>query len=368
MHKECIHIIRNWRSLVMAICTPMLLLILFGYALTLDVDQVPLVILDESNTPTSRDLVSRFSASPYFSLTPSVHRYEELNDAINRRSALVGLVIPHDFANRVETHEKVGLQLIADGTDANTATIAMGYADAIAANYAADLLTKRAHALGMTEPTSNIALDTRIWYNPNLESRNTIVPGLMAVIMMVISALMTALAVSREWEQGTMLQLLSTPMRSSEFLIGKLFPYFALTMFDVLLIVLTGEFLFGVPLKGSLLLLFLMAAIFCTGSLCIGLLISSFAKNQLVATQLAMVATFLPSFLLSGFYNPISSMPYPIQLITYLVPARYFISLLRGIYLKGVGLETLYPEAAILSLFTLVLVFVTLATLRPRQA
>lgn len=192
---------------------------------------------------------------------------------------------------------------------------------------------------------------TRVWFNADLESKNYIIPGLIAVIMMVIVALLTSLTVAREWERGTMEQLIATPVKSPELILGKLLPYFAIGMFDVLLAVLMGEFLFQVPLRGSPALLFAMAAIFLAGALSLGMMISIVTKSQLLASQLAMVLTFLPSFLLSGFMYAISNMPAPIQVITYLIPAKYFVSLLKGIYLKGVGLEILALEAALLSIF-----------------
>lgn len=365
--KEWLHITRDWRSLVMAICAPMLLVGLFGYALKLDVENIPLIIWDQSKSSASRELISQFSITPHFDvIDQSTQSYGEINHAIDSRSAFGVLVIPEDFHQHTLRGERTDVQLIADGSDANTATIALGYAEAILQNYWNRHL--------MTHPTLTgkfrraiIEPVTHIWYNPNLDSHYTIIPGLIAVIMMVISTLMTALAVAREWEQKTMYQLLSTPMQPLEFILGKLMPYFTLAMLDVVLIMLIGVYLFGVPIRGNIILVLFVAAIFCTGSLCLGLLISGFAKNQMLATQLAMLSTFIPSFLLSGFFTPIASMPYPIQLITYLVPARYFVTALRGIFLKGVGLEVLYPEVAILTLFTIVLLLLTLQTLKTKQ-
>jgi ABC-2 type transport system permease protein len=191
----------------------------------------------------------------------------------------------------------------------------------------------------------------RVWFNEDLESKNYIIPGLIAVIMMVIAALLTSLTVAREWERGTMEQLISTPVKKQELILGKLLPYFAIGMFDVILAVVMGEFLFEVPLRGNVALLFAMAAIFLAGALSLGMFISIVTKSQLLASQLAMVTTFLPAFLLSGFMYAISNMPKMIQVMTHLIPARYFVALLKGIYLKGIGLNILYMEAGLLSLF-----------------
>lgn len=364
IQKECLHIVRDWRSLVMAICAPILLVGLFGYALTLDVENVPIIVWDQSHTPASRELVSRFSASPYFSVvTFAVDDYADVNRALNARTAFGALVIPRDFSQHIFQGKEIDIQFITDGSDANTATIALGLADALIYNYWKEKLH---NAIGQprhawVEPI------THVWYNPNLDSHYMIIPGLIAVIMMVVSTLMTALAVSREWEQKTIDQLHATPMRSFEFILGKLAPYFFLAMLDVVLIMVLGVFVFGVPIRGNILLVVFVAAIFCMGSLFLGLWISSFARNQMLATQLAMLSTFIPSFLLSGFFTPIASMPYAIQLLTYLVPARYFVTSLRAIFLKGVGIEVLYKEIAILTMFTLVLMFLTLHTLNKRQ-
>ena len=239
--------------------------------------------------------------------------------------------------------------MIVDGSDSNTATIASGYAEVIVAAFSQDLLLLEFHRSGGVAPISPVEMRPRVWFNADLESRNYIIPGLIAVIMMVIAALLTSLTVAREWEQGTMEQLISTPVKAPELIIGKLIPYFTIGMFDVFLAVLMGEFLFQVPLRGSVILIFAQAAIFLIGTLSLGMLISIVTRNQLLASQLAMVATFLPAFLLSGFAYPIRSMPQVLQWITYLVPAKYFVILLKGIYLKGVGPRVLMVEGMFLA-------------------
>jgi ABC-2 type transport system permease protein len=349
--KEFIHILRDPRSLGMAIAIPMLLLMLFGYALTLDVDKVPIVIWDQSYSPASRDLISHFSGSLYFSLKGYARSYQEVERAIDTGEALMALIIPTDFARRVESWHPSQVQLIVDGSDSNTATIAMGYADAVIQSYSLDITVREIQRLGGKAPRPPLDLRPRVWFNADMESKNYIIPGLIAVIMMVIAALLTSLTVAREWERGTMEQLISTPVKGHELILGKLLPYFAIGMFDVLLAMLMGEFLFHVPMRGSVALVFGMAAIFLAGALSLGMVISIMTKSQLLASQLAMVLTFLPAFLLSGFMYAISNMPQLIQWITYIIPARYFVALLKGIYLKGIGLEILAMEAGLLAVF-----------------
>src|SRR5574340_391847 len=349
--KESVHIIRDWRSLAMGIAIPILLLILFGYALTLDVDEVPLVVWDQSGTQASRNFISRFEGSPYFALRCFVQAYAEVERAIDEGQALVALVIPVDFAMDVESGRVARVQVIVDGSDSNTATIILGYLETVARTYNQDLAIEQAARAGGRTVTVPLDLRPRVWFNADMESKNYIIPGLIAVIMMVIAALLTSLTVAREWESGTMEQLISTPLKGSELILGKLLPYFAIGMLDVLLAVVMGQFLFRVPLRGNVALLFAMAAIFLAGALSLGMVISIVTRSQLLASQLAMVLTFLPSFLLSGFMYAISNMPKAIQVITYIIPARYFVSLLKGIYLKGVGLEILAIEAGLLAIF-----------------
>ena len=354
--KEYIQIRRDPRSLGMAIAMPMLLLVLFGYALTLDVDRVPLVVWDQSGTPASRELISRFAGSRYFSLRGYVQNYRDVERAIDSGETLMALVVPRDFAGQVESGRPAAVQIIADGSDSNTATIAIGYAEAVVETYSRAVTLDATRRMGQRPLNPPVEMRTRVWFNADMESKNYIIPGLIPVIMMVIAALLTSLTVAREWERGTMEQLISTPVKGPELIFGKLVPYFVIGMFDVLLAVLMGEFVFHVPLRGSLLLLFVMAAIFLVGALSLGMVISIVAKNQLLANQLAMILTFVPAFILSGLVYAISVMPWPIRLVTYLVPARYFVSLLKGIYLKGVGLSVLGSEAILLVIFAVAMV------------
>ncbi len=366
--KESLHILRDPRALGVSIALPLVLLLLFGYALTLDVDHVPLLIWDQSQTPQSRELAARFTGSPYFSLLSEVDGYGAIGEALDRGKALVALVIPLDFGRRVAAGRPVEVQVIADGSDANTATIALNYAESIVQGFSQGALVKRALRQGMRPPALPLEVRPRVWYNTDMESMDFIVPGLIAVIMMLIAALLTSLTVAREWETGTMEQLLSTPIRASELVLGKLAPYVAVGALDMVLSVLAGRFLFHVPLRGSLLALAAMSMIYLVGALSMGMLISIVAKNQLLASQVAFMVTFLPAFLLSGFMFDISNMPKVLQAVTYLVPARYFVALLRGLYLKGVGPSDLYGEGLFLLAFSAVMVGLALKAFKKRLA
>ncbi|OGV62840.1 MAG: hypothetical protein A2283_02740 [Lentisphaerae bacterium RIFOXYA12_FULL_48_11] len=364
--KEFIHVLRDVQSLGMAIAIPMMMLLMFGYALTLDVDNVPMVTWDRSSTAESREFISHFSGSRYFSIKNYVNNFREIESALDTRKALMGLVIPEDFAQQIKTGHKVPVQLIVDGSDANTSLIAIGYAEAISLTYSQNITMQQSSRIAGTKQKLPLDVRPRVWFNPDMQSKNYIIPGLIAIIMMVIAALITSLTVAREWENGTMEQLISTPVKRSELIFGKLIPYFVIGMVDVTLAVLMGEFLFDVPLQGSVLLLFGIAAIFLVGTLGMGIMISVIAKNQLVASQLAMVTTFLPSFLLSGFVFSIANMPYPLQIISYAVPARYFVSLIKGIYLKGIGLEIMGFEALLLVVYGTVVILIAHAKLKKK--
>lgn len=354
--KEFLHIRRDPRSLGMAIAIPMLLILLFGYALTLDVDNVPIAVWDQSVSPESREFVSRFDGSRYFDIRLRAKGYSEIERAIEAGNVMAAVVIPRDFTHHLTAGQVATVQFLIDGSDSNTATIALGYAESVTRAYSREIAFREARVGGTGTLQDPLEVRPRVWFNEDMESKNYIVPGLIAVIMMVIAALLTSLTVAKEWEQGTMEQLIATPIRARELVLGKLLPYFALGMLDVLLAVGMGEFLFQVPLRGSVALLFGMAAIFLAGALSMGMAISIVTRSQLLASQLAMVLTFLPSFLLSGFMYAIGNMPKAIQVVTYAIPARYFVTLLKGIYLKGVGLSILAGEAALLTAFGITMV------------
>jgi ABC-2 type transport system permease protein len=349
--KESLHVLRDWRSLGIGIAIPVLMLFLFGYALTLDVDRVPLVVWDQSATPASRDLVGAFSASRYFTVLEGAGGYPEIERAIASRRAVIALVVPVDFAGKVASGRGVSVQAILDGSDSNVASFALGYAEAVTRGYSERVTLDLSRRSGLPPPAAGLAVQPRVWFNTDMESRNYIFPGLIAIVMMVIAALLTSLTFAREWEVGTMEQLIATPVTGGELILGKLVPYFAIGLFDLVLSVLVAEFVFRIPLRGELWLVFASSCIFLVGALSLGMLISIITKSQFLASQIALVATMLPAFLLSGFIFPIANMPYPIQVFTHIITARYFVVLLRGIYLKGLGLGSLAGEALLLALF-----------------
>ncbi len=342
--KEIIQLRRDSRSLALAFLLPALLLLLFGYAITWDVTDVRTAVVDQDGSARSRDLVEAFRASGYFTIMLRPARAGDLVPLLDRGRVQLGLVIPPGFGSALDTGRPAPLQAIVDGSDANTASIVLGYTQGTARSFSA-----RIGALGGTPPA--ILLQSRVWFNEELRSRNMIVPGLVAVIMMIIAAMLTSLTIAREWERGTMEQLAATPVHRIEVVLGKLLPYLGIGLLDVLLTSGLGVAVFGVPFRGSPALFLVLSTAFLAGALGLGMFISAVAKSQLLATQLAMVATFLPAFLLSGFMYAISIMPAPLQAVTYLVPARYFLVVTRGIFLKGVGIEVLRVQGLLMIAF-----------------
>jgi ABC-2 type transport system permease protein len=356
--KELRHIWRDPRSLIIALALPVIMLLLFGYALSLDVDQIPTLIFDSDGSPASRALIARFEGSRYFEILGFVDDYRTIERSIDREECLIAVVIPKEFSRNLLTGKEVQVQLIIDGSDSNTASIALGYAEALVAAHALALQSAASNQEGVTPTSLPVEAQLRVWYNSDLKSQDYIVPGLLAVILMIISAMLTSLTIAREWEMGTMEQLLSTPLRPAELVLGKMSAYFAVGAVDTLIVIVVGVIIFEVPLRGNLFFLAVSCFIFLFGALCWGILLSAIAGTQLLAYQLGMMTSFLPAFLLSGFIYSIENMPVPIQMFTYLVPARYFITLLKGIFLKGVGLEVLGIEVAFLTAFA-ILVFLT---------
>lgn len=354
--KESLHIRRDPRSLLLAIGIPMFMLVMFGEALTLDVDRVPFVVWDQSRSVESRELISRFSATRYFDHRGPAAGYREVERAIDAREAMLALVVPPDFAAKLAAGRPAAVQAIVDGSDSNTAGLVLGYTQAIVAGFNQQLSLEQVRRSTGSAPATALELRPRVWFNADLESRNFIVPGIMAVIMGLIAALLTSLTIAREWERGTMEQLISTPVKPAELILGKLLPYAGLGLLNMTIAVSMAVFFFQVPLRGSVPLLFGVGMIFVVATLAQGIFISTIARQQLLASQLAMISTFLPAFLLSGFAFAIANMPLPVQGVTHIVPARYFVSLVKGIFLRGVGLETLWRDALALVAFAVLLI------------
>jgi ABC-2 type transport system permease protein len=357
MKKEAIHIWRDPRSLYMALGLPMVLLILFGYAITMDVRHVEVGIIDQDGTALSRNFISRVRASDYFSLRYLSSNDTETERLLNEGFVKVFIVIPPDFSRDLAKGKDKALQLLVDGSNNNRALVSLGYVSRIIQIFATDVLTEKMSRQGGLYGGGFPMIDPRIrvWYNPELRSANFIVPGLIAVVMTVMTTLLTSLTVAREWENGTMEQLIAGPARSHEIVIGKMLPYFLLGLAQVALVVLAGTLIFKVPLKGNLFVLFVVSAIFLFCGLGIGLLLSIVTKSQQLAYMFSILTTLLPSYLLSGFIFPIKSMPKVIQWISALVPARYFLTTLRGIFLKGYGFGSIWLEISALSVLSLII-------------
>ncbi|MBI4543315.1 MAG: ABC transporter permease, partial [Gemmatimonadetes bacterium] len=314
--KEILQLRRDPRSLGMAFVVPAVLVLLFGYVITFDVRDIKMGVLDQDRTARSRALVEAFAASGYFTVAARLDGSRDAEPLLDRGAVRLVLLIPPGFAARLAAGAPAPVQALVDGGDANTAAIALNYARGIVAAYSARVvLAGRTHALP-------VAAESRVWYNETLKSSNMVVPGLVAVIMMIIAAMLTALTVAREWERGTMEQLAATPVHRVEVILGKLLPYLGIGLIDVVVAALIGGVVFGVPFRGNPLFLLAMAFLFLVGALGLGIFISATVKSQLLATQMAMLATYLPALLLSGLIFDIAGMPWLLRAITTIVPAR----------------------------------------------
>jgi len=346
--KEVTQLRRDRRSLIMAFVVPAFLTLMFGYVMNFDVRDIKLAVLDHDRTSTSRGLIEAFTSSGYFHVAHTIDREADAEPLLQRGAARMVLVIPAGFGRDLASARGAQVQALVDGGDANTASISLTYATAITNAWSARTVLRGAT---MTRP---VTAESRIWYNEELKSSNMVVPGLIAVIMMIIAAMLTALTVAREWERGTMEQLAATPVHRVEVVLGKLVPYFVIGLIDVVVAVTIGIVVFEVPFRGSPLLLVVTASLFLLGALGLGIFISAAIKSQLLASQVAMLVTYLPSLLLSGLMFDIGSMPRFLQLVTTIVPARYFITVLRGIFLKGVGPSVLWGQALGMLIFAVV--------------
>ena len=368
LRKELLHIRRDMGSLTLALLLPFVMLLLFGYALSLDVDQIPAIVYDHSKSPESRDLIREFSGSRYFDIIGYAESDKVVDRAIDRSKALIGIVIPERFSEDLLSGRETKVQILLDGSDSNTASIALGYADALTRIYAAGLRAKAQDKMGAPPMKAPVDARIRVMYNEDLQSKNFIVPGLIAVIIMIISALLTSLTIAREWEQGTMEQLLSTPVRPMELVLGKLAAYFVVGLFDMIACLVIAVTVFDVPMKGSVVLLFVTSCIFLFGALSWGVFISASVRTQLMAYQMGTLTSFLPAFMLSGFIYSIDNMPYVIQALTRVFPARYFVTISKGIFLKGVGVQALWVEIVLLAVYALVVFAMASRKMRQKVA
>jgi ABC-2 type transport system permease protein len=366
--KEFRHILRDSRSLIMALFLPLFQMLLFGYALNLDVDRIPTLVFDNDHSADSRALIERFHASRFFEIEGFTNGYGQIEKEIDKSKILLGIVIPRDYSQRLNAGAQANVQILLDGSDSNTASIALSYVEGLVQNYALEVRSGGQERHSGMPIVSPVDASLRIWYNSTLESTNYIVPGLIAAMMMVIAALLTSLTVAREWEMGTMEQLLSTPVRAGEIVLGKMLAFFAVGVADTTIAVLVGIFVYGVPFRGSVLMLALSTMIFLCGAFFWGIMVSALARTQLFAFQLGLVTTFLPSFLLSGFLYAIENMPMPIQWITHVVPARYFVTIVRGIFLKGIGMRLLWGQVVFLTVFALLVFWAAERKMRQKLA
>jgi ABC-2 type transport system permease protein len=353
--KEVIQILRDVRSLLIVVSMPVMLMLLMGYGISLDQKHVPVCFFDRDSSQPSRELLDRFRSSEYFGVVSAASAYGELVAAVDAGRCSLGLVIPNDFAQRLHQGVDVGVQGIVDGTDDNTANVVFTYAEAVIAGFSQSVQLDFLERVGLKHSAGGIALEPRVWFNERLESRNFIVPGIVALVMAVIGAFLASLTVAREWERGTMEQLISTPVKPIEVTLGKLAPYFAIGMGDTAVCVVVAVFWFGVPMRGSVLTLAAGSILFLLVVLMLGFWISATTRSQLLASQFSLLATLLPSFLLSGFAFPLMQTPIVVRVMSYAIPARYYVALLKSIFLKGSGLEADWRPLLALALFSVLL-------------
>jgi ABC-2 type transport system permease protein len=353
-HKEILQLRRDRRMLPMIMIAPVLQLIIYGYAISTTISNIPTAVYDASHTPASRELISEIRSSGYFTIHYYPSALRQIDTLMDDGDATVSLVIPPDFSKNLSRRVPAPVQLIVDGSDPNSATTALGYLQAIFRGYSQDILTERFSRL----PQVGVDPRIRVWYNPTLESRNYMVPGIIALIMLQITMNLTTFSIVRERERGTIEQLIVTPIRRYELIIGKVLPYAAVGYIDVFLVLLVGTQVFRVPVMGSLALLLLLSGLFLMAALGTGLFISSVSRNQQQATM-AIFFVMFPNFLLSGFFYPIANMPRFIQWVTYIIPLRYYLAIVRGVFLKGAGLTLMWDQ--VLPMAALGIIILTLS-------
>jgi ABC-2 type transport system permease protein len=357
IRKEVIQIRRDLPSLLITVAMPLLLMVAFGYGVRFDVQHIPVFVYDRDGSQRSQDFLKRFQASEYFDVKTTVDSYQGIIRALDSGACRLAIVIPANFSEQLEAGLPAGVQALIDATDNNTANVSISYGEAVVQTYSRQIQLEWLQRRGPETFQPILQVDTRTWFNEDLESTANIVPGVVAIIMSVIGSFLTSLTIAREWERGTMEQLVSTPVTPMELMVGKLVPYFVIGLFDTALCAVMAVWWFEVPFRGQWTVFVLSCTLFLIVVLSLGYFISVAAKSQLAASQAALIATFLPAFLLSGFLYPIDQMPTLIQVITHLVPARYFMTIIRDVFLKGTSLPLLLDDLLALALFAGVLTF-----------
>ena len=366
IRKELLQTARDRRTLIFLLGVPALLLVMFGFALNFDVKHIPLALCDEDRTAASRDLAGNFTRTEYFDVVARPADRREIDLLMGEERVRAAVVIPRDFSRNLLAGREAPVQVIIDGANSMSASTAAGYVGAIVQNYSVRATARLLAERGLGDLRMPVEAATRVWYNPELRSAKFLVPGLMAFILMVIVVISTAFSVVREKERGTMEQIAVSPLQPFELIAGKTIPYVLLSLVSSHLVLLLGYVLFGVSVRGSYPLLLLTMTIFLVGGLGQGLLISTVTRTQQVAFQLAILSTFLPTFILSGFIFPVRNMPPLVRAITTLIPARFFLSALRGIVLKGAGLHAVWQDLLYLAGFAALMLGVS--TLRMRAS
>jgi len=362
--KEYVHLIRDFRSLYLAFFIPLLLILLFGYALSLDVENIRTVVVDHDKTLESRDFIRKLTASVYFKVIDHLDNSSAAIESIDRNRAILAIIIPPRWTEDLKSDRKSPLQVIIDGSDPNFAGSTRAFITAYISQVNQNQLVEFLNRQGLEKMKTPVEGRIRVWFNEDLESRNFIIPGIIAVIIMIVGALLTSLVIAREYENGTMETIRSLPVRSVEFLIGKALPYFFIGLVDVLVAILMAQLLFGVVMKSSFWMMILASCVYLGVALCIGLLISTLTKSQLVANQMALLLTYLPSFLLSNFVFPKENMPFLLKMATYIIPATYYIDILNGLYLRNLSLPYLWPSYLVLFLMFLFLSVLNIIVLK----
>jgi len=357
--KEFLQFSRDPKMFIMILVSPIIQLIFLGYAANFDVNIVHTTVFDMNKTEESRAFLNDFKSSGYFSFDYYVNNYKKLQKNIENGNSILGLVIPKDFQKKINKKESVKVQAIFDGSDGNTASISAGYVNAVVMNYAKNIIIKTQMLGGKKLPVSLMESETRVWYNPELKTRNFMVPGIVGLLIMIVTLLLTSLAVVKEKEIGTMEQIIVTPIKPYQLILGKLIPFGILGLVSVVIVLTAMVLIFGIPIRGSVTFMFFASFLYLLSTLGLGLFVSTISKTQQQAMMLAIFVVMLPMIYLSGFAFPIENMPKIIQLTTYFIPMRYFTTIIRGIILKGIGFAELWQESLILLIMGIVILYLS---------